>query len=217
MNRNEVINNTVAYVKKTLENSEKGHDWWHIYRVWKISKLLAKTEKADLFIVQLSALLHDIADWKFNNGDEALGPKMASEFLTKEGLSKEIIDKVVYIIRNISYKGSAHKSNSNLIELNIVQDADRLDAMGAIGIARCFNYGGFSNREIYNPNIPPVLNMNKDQYKTNIGTSLNHFYEKLLLLKTLMNTKTGRSLAKERHAFMLKYLKQFYREWEGKI
>lgn len=205
------------YVQKALENSEKGHDWWHIYRVWKIAKVICQTENVDQFVVELGALLHDIADSKFNGGNEEIGPLMAKSFLQKENLESEIIERVVYIVRNVSYRGNTQKIKSDNMEFKIVQDADKLDGMGAIGIARCFNFGGFMNREIYNPNIKPIKNMSKEEYKNNIGTSINHFYEKLLLLPELMHTKTGKKMAKDRRVFMVKYLKRFFAEWEGDL
>jgi uncharacterized protein len=210
-----IIQKTTEFVKKTLENAEGGHDWWHIYRVWKNAKLIAKTEAANLLIVELAALLHDIADSKFNNGDESIGPRMAREFLASSSINEEIIHHVVKIIENISFKGENFESTISSPELSVVQDADRLDAIGAIGIARTFNYGGFKNREIYNPNILPNLTMSKEEYKNSTAPTINHFYEKLLLLKGRMQTKTGKKIAEQRHAFMELYLEQFFAEWEG--
>ena len=173
-------------------------------------------EKADLFIVQLGALLHDIADWKFNNGDFEIGPKIAREFLEKLKVEENVILKVCDIIRNISFKGAGVKSQIKTLEGKIVQDADRLDALGAMGISRIFAYGGVVGREIHNPNIKPKLHKTFKQYKNQKSTSINHFYEKILLLKDLMNTKTGKKMANQRHKFIENYLKQFYKEWEGK-
>ncbi len=215
MNKEKTIISTIDFVKKTLANAEGGHDWWHIYRVWKTAKQIAKTENVNLFIVELGALLHDIADSKFNNGDEAIGPKIAKEFLELQKLDKETIDHVDKIIKNISFKGGKEIQKFKSAELDVIQDADRLDAIGAIGIARTFNYGGFKNREIYNPEIQPNLNMTKEEYKNSTAPTINHFYEKLLLLKDKMNTKTGKKIAEERHLFMELYLNQFYKEWEG--
>jgi uncharacterized protein len=218
----DIINKTITFVKDQLQDAEGGHDWFHIERVYKNSLLIAKTEKVDVFVVSLSALLHDIADSKFNNGDETVGPKIAREFLFKLKVDSLIIEHVIKIIENISYKssfsadrGGNNKQKFTSPELDVVQDADRLDAIGAIGIARCFNYGGFKNRPLYNPEIKPNLNMSKAEYKNSTAPTINHFYEKLLLLKDKMNTKTGKKIALERHAFMELYLKQFYKEWEG--
>jgi uncharacterized protein len=209
------IEQTIAYVQQELAQAEGGHDWWHIYRVWKTSIEIAKTETADLFVVELAALLHDIADSKFNAGDETVGPLMAEQFLKSIGVDALIIAHVLHIIENISFKGGKEKQHFNSVELDIVQDADRLDALGAIGIARAFNYGGYKGRLLYNPEIAPDLTMNKEQYKHSSAPTINHFYEKLLLLKDRMNTPTGRKLAENRHAFMLLYLEQFYAEFEG--
>lgn len=215
MNKIKIIEDTILYVKKTLKNAEGGHDWWHIYRVWTLAKLIAKTENVDKFVVELGALLHDIADSKFNNGDETLGPKLAKEFLKTQNIDKSTINHVILIMENISFKGGKEKQKFNSPELDVIQDADRLDAIGAIGIARTFNYGGFKNREIYNPEIPPNLEMSKEEYKSSTAPTINHFYEKLLLLKDRMNTNTGMNIAEERHKFMEEYLRQFYKEWNG--
>ncbi len=217
MNKSQILKNTEAFVKETLKNAEGGHDWFHIQRVWNNAKLIAKSENADLFIMELGALLHDIADSKFHNGDESLGPKVASEFLEKQQVSAEIIDHVVKVIENVSFKGGNIQQKFNSIELEIVQDADRLDALGAIGIARTFNYGGFKDRALYDPAIEPKMNMSKEEYKASTAPTINHFYEKLLLLKDRMNTKTGREIAQKRHDFMELYLEQFYAEWNGKV
>lgn len=210
-----IIDNTILFVKQKLENAEAGHDWFHIERVYKNALLIAEEENCDLIIVKLGALLHDIADSKFNDGDETVGPKVAREFLELQNASEEIIAHVVNIIENISYKGGNFEKKFASKELEIVQDADRLDALGAIGIARTFNYGGFKNRQLYNPNIVPKLNMTKEEYKNSEAPTLNHFYEKLLLLKDKMNTETGQQIALERHKFMELFLSQFYAEWEG--
>jgi len=215
MEHQHIITTTVNYVQATLADAEGGHDWWHIYRVWQAAKQIAKGEQADLLIVELGALLHDIADSKFNGGDEAIGPQKARVFLETLQLDTTIIDHVVQIVANISFKGGKEQQQFKSIELDIVQDADRLDAIGAIGIARAFNYGGFKNRPLYDPNTPPNLNKTKEQYKHNNDPTINHFYEKLLLLKDRMNTTTGKQLALERHQFMEQYLAQFYKEWEG--
>lgn len=212
---NYTINQTIEFVKKELEFAEGGHDWWHIYRVWKNAKTIAQKENANLLIVELAALLHDIADSKFNNGDEEIGPEKAGKFLIEIGLNNEITNNVVSIIKNVSYKGGKEKSTFSSIELDIVRDADRLDAIGAIGIARAFNYGGFKNRAIYNPEIKPNLNMTKEEYKNSSAPTINHFYEKLLLLKDGFVTTTAKDIASQRHQFMEQYLEQFYKEFEG--
>ena len=216
MNTNTLIDKTILFVKATLAQAEGGHDWFHIERVYKNALLIAESEKCDLNIVQLGALLHDIADSKFHNGDESIGPRTARTFLESEKVEPTIIDHVIAIIENISFKGGKVERQFSSIELDIVQDADRLDAIGAIGIARTFNYGGFKNRALYNPEIAPNLTMTKDEYKNNEAPTINHFYEKLLLLKDKMNTTTGKQIAQDRHRYMEDFLEQFYAEWEGK-
>lgn len=218
MNKDKIINNTINFVKKELAKAEGGHDWFHIERVFKNAILISKDEKVDIFVVSLAALLHDIADAKFNNGNETLGPKKAATFLIAQKVPKEIGVHVVHIIKNMSFKNSFNTGKTKAFtskELQVVQDADRLDAIGAIGIARCFNYGGFKNRALYNPEIIPNLNMTKEEYKNSNAPTINHFYEKLLLLKDKMNTATGKKIAKERHIFMEQFLNQFYNEWNG--
>ncbi|MFK5982052.1 MAG: HD domain-containing protein [Flavobacteriaceae bacterium] len=212
-----LINKTIAFVKKELRNAEGGHDWFHIERVYKNSLLISKTEKVDDLVVALGALLHDIADSKFHNGDETVGPKKARQFLESEKVSEEIIIHVINIIENISYKGGNRVQKFNSNELAVVQDADRLDAIGAIGIARAFNYGGFKNRKLYDPEIASNLSMSSSEYKTSTAPTINHFYEKLLLLKDKMNTQTGKKIAQKRHEFMVAFLEQFYKEWDGKL
>lgn len=211
---NNLIENTVTFVKEKLEGAEAGHDWFHIERVWKLSLKIAENEKADSEVLQLGALLHDIADPKFHDGDETLALKISRDFLESQNVSEEIIDQVLFIIQNISFKNRGEAPEYLSIELQIVQDADRLDAIGAIGIARTFNFGGFKNNLMYHPDIQPKLNMTKEEYKKNSGTTINHFYEKLLLLKDLMNTETAKKIALERHDLMLKFLDEFYKEWE---
>jgi uncharacterized protein len=211
----DLLEKTITFVKQKLQHAEGGHDWFHIERVYKNALLIVKEEKCDLLIVQLAALLHDIADSKFNDGDETIGPAIAKKFLESQNVDQTIISHVVNIINNISFKGGNFDQNFNSIELQVVQDADRLDAIGAIGIARTFNYGGFKNRSLYNPDIPPNLNMNKEEYKNSQAPTINHFYEKLLLLKDKMNTKTGKKIAQERHKYMEEFLMQFYGEWNG--
>lgn len=210
-----IIGKTVSFVRQTLENAEGGHDWWHIHRVWTNAKTIAENERCNLLIVELAALLHDIADAKFHGGDEEIGPRKAGKFLKSINVDPQVIEHVQQIIRNISFKAGFDKPSFRSRELQVVQDADRLDAMGAIGVARAFSYGGFKGREIYNPEVPPNLNMTKDEYKNSASPSINHFYEKLLLLKDKMNTATGKQLAEQRHAFMELYLDQFYNECGG--
>lgn len=213
-------------VKKKFMGEGSGHDWWHIYRVWNTAKTIAAGEESGTedstaqsvnhLVVELAALLHDIADYKFHEGDETIGGKVSREWLESIGVEGDIIDQVVYIVDNVSFKGGGDSKKMQSLEGKIVQDADRLDSMGAMGIARCFAYGGFRNQEIYNPEIAPRLGMSKEEYKNHRGTQINHFYEKLLLLKDLMNTQTARKLAKQRHQFMETYLAEFFAEWEGK-
>jgi uncharacterized protein len=212
MDNTALIEKTAAFVRQTLQNAEGGHDWWHINRVWHNAKRITESEQADGLIVELAALLHDIADAKFHDGDEEIGPKTAGDFLRSQNVNEAVIHHVQQIIRHISFKAGFDKKAFHSIELDIVQDADRLDAIGAIGIARAFNYGGFKGRELYNPDIKPNLNMTKEEYKNSSAPTINHFYEKLLLLKDKMNTETGKKLAQQRHDFMLTYLEQFYSE-----
>jgi len=217
MNNLAILENTIAFVKAELQNAEGGHDWFHVERVYKNSLLISKEENVDVFTVSLAALLHDIADPKFYKGDETIGPKKAREFLMRQNVNSKTIAHVVRIIEHISYKNSLEKGGEKFTskELEVVQDADRIDAIGAIGIARCFNYGGFKNRTLYNPEISPNLNMTKEEYKKSDAPTINHFYEKLLLLKDQMNTKTGQKIAVKRHRYMEQFLEQFYTEWEG--
>lgn len=209
---NQIIDQTIQFVKQTLAGAEAGHDWFHIERVYKNAISINRIEKADNLVVALAALLHDIADAKFNNGDEEIGPRMAGDFLVTLGLAPQIIEHVQQIIRNLSYKSSLGVITFQSDELNVVQDADRLDAIGAVGIARAFTYGGYKNRVLYDPEIKPQLNMTKEEYKNSAAPTINHFYEKLLLLKALMKTGEGKKLAEQRHDFMLSYLEQFYSE-----
>ena len=219
MTQNEIILKTTAFVKETLADAEGGHDWFHIQRVLNNARQISKTENVDSFIVSLGALLHDIADAKFYDGDEAVGPNMAAEFLKSIQVKQSVIEHVIQIIENISFKNSLDRKGEKPFtspELQVIQDADRLDAIGAIGVARAFNYGGFKNRAMYDPSISPNLEMSKEEYKKSKAPTINHFYEKLLLLKDKMNTKTGKEMAENRHQFMLEYLEQFYSEWKGK-
>ena len=209
------IHNTILFVKEKLQDAEGGHDWFHVERVYNNALLIADEEICDLEVVKLAALLHDVADSKFHNGDESIGPKIAREFLVSQSVAEEKINHIVGIIENMSFKGGNFEKQFHSKELEIVQDADRLDAIGAIGIARTFNYGGFKNRPLYNPNIQPNMHMNKEEYKNSESPTLNHFYEKLLLLKDKMNTETGKKIAQKRHDFMVTFLSQFYSEWDG--
>lgn len=210
-----LIHQTISFVKKELQEAEGGHDWWHIERVWKLSKKIARSEEVDLLVVELGALLHDIADSKFHNGDESIGPKKAYKFLHSIGVNTSTTEHVINIIKHISFKSGNQPQRFRSNELDVVQDADRLDALGAIGIARTFNYGGYKNRELYNPSIPPNSQMTAEEYKKSTAPTINHFYEKLLLLKDRMNTKTGLRMAERRHQFMVNFLEEFYLEWEG--
>ena len=210
-----LIENTIDFVKQTLKDAEGGHDWWHIYRVWNNTKLILKTEKANTLVCELGALLHDIADHKFHDGDEEKGVKMAKVFLQDQKLDSKIIEAVLDIIKNISFSKSIESNEAKSIELEIVQDADRLDAIGAIGIARAFNYGGFKNRKMYDPDIKAKNYTSTKEYVKSDAPTINHFYEKLLLLKDLMNTKTGKEIANQRHNYMQDFLNQFYKEWNG--
>ena len=208
---------TINFVKEKLEGAEAGHDWFHIERVWKLSKKIAEKEGGNLELIELSALLHDIADPKFHNGDETLALKISQNFLEEIQVDAELIEQVLFVIKNISFKNRAEAPENPPLELQIVQDADRLDAIGAIGIARTFNFGGFKNNLMYHPEIKPNLGMNKEEYKKSNGTTINHFYEKLLLLKDLMNTETAKKIASERHDFMLQFLDEFYKEWNVEL
>lgn len=217
MDKSKIIQATIDFVKKTLEGAEGGHDWFHIERVYHNAKLIARGENVDLFIVELGSLLHDIADAKFYDGDETIGPKKATQFLKGLEVEGAVILHIENIIRYVSFKNSLeNKPQFDSIELQVIQDADRLDAIGAIGIARAFNYGGFKNRALYDPEIEPQLDQDKETYKKSKAPTINHFYEKLLLLKDMMNTKTGKKIAEKRHVFMQEYLDQFYSEWNGK-
>ena len=210
-----IIDKTCRFVEEKLAGEASGHDWWHIYRVWNLAKKIAGQEGASLMVVELAALLHDIADWKFHDGDENKGPQMVEQFLAANHVERRVIDPVIEIVASISYKGAGVPTPMKTLEGKVVQDADRLDAIGALGIARTFAYGGYKNRLIYHPEEKPVLHQSFDDYKKNQGHTINHFYEKLLLLKDRMNTASGKRLAEARHQFMQAYLDQFYREWDG--
>ncbi len=211
---NSIIQQTAEYIKAEFQDDSSGHDWWHIYRVWKNALALCQHEKADEFIVQLAALLHDLDDWKFNeNGDET--PHRAKAWMQGCGVDPQVNEKVCEIIRHISFKGAKVENKMNSLEGFIVQDADRLDAIGAIGIGRAFAYGGYKNRPLYDPEIPVQMHESFEQYKKSKSATINHFYEKLLLLKNMMNTPTAKRVAEERHAVMVRFLDQFMAEWDG--
>lgn len=212
-----IIVAATAFIKNRLQQAEGGHDWFHIERVVRLAERIAQEEAVDTYVVMLSALLHDVADAKFHGGDEDIGPKTAEDFLKSLKVEPTVIERVAFVVRYVSFKGGHNKPPYCTPELDIVQDADRLDALGAVGIARCFNYGGFKNRPLYDPSIPPDLQMDKETYKKGASPSLNHFYEKLLLLKDQMNTKTGRILAEERHRFLEIYIDRFLKEWRGEV
>ncbi len=213
MNKKQIINQTAKHVKMKLTGEGSGHDWWHVYRVWKNAVHIGKHENADLFVVELAALLHDIADWKFHSN---AGPKLAREWLKKLSVDENVISHVCQIVRDASFKGASVMTRIKTKEGMVVQDADRLDAIGAIGIGRTFAYGGSQGREMYNPNIKTKKYKSPDQFKNSRSPTINHFYEKLLLLKELMNTTTAKKIARKRHKFMGKFLDKFFQEWEGK-
>ncbi|MCX6789650.1 MAG: HD domain-containing protein [Candidatus Gribaldobacteria bacterium] len=219
MDTQKIIAEITQEVKDIMGSEGTGHDWWHIYRVLATAKNIGQQEKADMLVVELAALLHDIADWKFHEGDDTVGPKLAREILTKHQIASEVVEQVGEIIEKLSFKGAGVASQMPTIEGKVVQDADRLDAMGAIGVARAFAYGGHAGRPLYDPDNKPVMHQTKEDYykAKSQGTSINHFYEKLLLLKDRMNTEAGKKLAQGRHKFLQTYLDQFFQEWEGKI
>jgi uncharacterized protein len=216
MEQSQHIKKTEDFVRERLQNEGSGHGWFHVDNVRKLAIGIASEEEADLFIVELAALLHDIADWKFNDGDTDAGPRVAREHLESVGVDPKTTDHVCRIVERISFKGAGVLDDMDSIEGRCVQDADRLEAMGAVGIARCFAYGGSKHRAIYDPTIRSAPHDSFDVYKSGVGTSVNHFYEKLLLLKDRMNTNTGRRLAEHRHTFMERFLEEFFDEWNGK-
>lgn len=208
-----LVQTTAAYIKEMFSGEGSGHDWWHIYRVWQNALFLAREEAADLEVVQLAALLHDIADWKFQDNQQDDGPRAARLWLEKQQAPESQISAVCAIIKEISYKGAGVATPMSSAEGRIVQDADRLDAIGAVGIARAFAYGGFKGREMHNPEIAPQQHASFEAYKNSKGPTTNHFYEKLFLLKDRMNTEAGKRLAEERHRYMENFLHQFHLEW----
>ena len=217
MEKQEVIEKTATYIKSKQTSDSSGHDWWHTYRVWQLAKKIAVKEEANLFVVELAALLHDIADYKLHGGDEEIGPRLAREWLEKLSVETSVIKHVTSIISTSSFKGANAKNQIATIEGQCVQDADRLDAIGAIGIARCFAFGGAKGNVIYDPSIPVKIDMSEEEYKKADHTQINHFYEKLLLLKDRLNTKTAKKIAEERHNVMERYLEQFLKEWNLEI
>jgi uncharacterized protein len=215
IDKRKIINKTAAFVKKKMDGEGSGHDWWHVYLVWQMAKKISKKEKGDMFVVELAALLHDIDDWKFNkSGDESLGANVAQKWLEKLGVENSVVEQVSYIVGNVAFKGAGVDHTMKTLEGKIVWDADKLD-IGAIGIARAFAYGGHKGRPIYDPRIKPKLARNFEEYKKSKGTSINHFYEKILLLKNKMQTKTGRKIAIQRDKFLRSFLKEFFDEWNG--
>jgi len=218
MTEAEIIERTKQHIDERMRGKGRGHDWWHVYRVWKMALHLAELEKgADGFIVSLGALLHDIADWKFNGGNIEAGPKKAREWLESLGLDESTIERVTYIVRHVSFRGGTNVHTMQSLEGKIVQDADRLDALGAVGIARTFAFGGSRSREMYDPDKKPLKEVTFEAYQKAVddGTTINHFYEKLLLLKDKMNTESARKIAQHRHKHMEVFLDEFYAEWNG--
>lgn len=214
MDKQKILHQTKTYIMNEFKKDCTGHDWWHIHRVTKTALQIGVKENADLFIIELGAMLHDLGDFKFHNGDHSVGPKMVEKWLRKINADEDTINKIITIVKEISYKGVNVETKMSTLEGEIVQDADRLDALGAIGIARTFAYGGAKEREIYNPNIAPEKHNSFEEYKKSTNPTINHFYEKLLLLKSRINTKSAKKIASDRHDFMVNYLKQFYKEWE---
>ena len=215
MNQQDIIQKTAEYIQQEFSDDSSGHDWWHIYRVWKNAITICEHENADRFIVELAALLHDLDDWKFNeSGDET--PLRARAWLESCSVDISSADVVCEIIKHVSYKGAGVENKMKSLEGFIVQDADRLDAVGAIGIGRAFAYGGYKNRPMYDPESAPQMHATFEQYKNSKSATINHFYEKLLLLKDMMNTPTAKKIAEQRHEVMLGFLDQFMKEWEGR-
>lgn len=221
MNKRQVVQRTASFVRRELEGEGTGHDWWHVERVWKNAMKIGRRERADSFVVQLASLLHDVADWKSHHGSESAGPVAARKWLHAAGVDRATISHVERIIRHVSFHGVNKKSMQKTLEGKVVQDADRLDALGAIGIARAFSYGGYKQRPIFNPKVPPhqfrtASEYKRDTIKPKASSTINHFSEKLLLLKDRMNTRTGRLMAVRRHRFVKDFLTQFFREWVGR-
>ena len=215
MTPEQIIQKTAEYVKTEFERDSSGHDWWHIHRVWKNALAICQHEQADVFTVELAALLHDLDDWKLNPSN-AETPVRAAAWLRQMDVDPTVSAHVCEIITHLSYKGAGVKNKISTIEGQIVQDADRLDAIGAVGIGRAFAYGGHAGRPLYDPDKPPQMHQSFEQYKNSQSATINHFYEKLLLLKERMNTPTAKKIAEQRHTYMEKFLDQFLREWDGK-
>jgi uncharacterized protein len=204
-----------ADVRRRMEGEGSGHDWWHIERVWRMGKRLAEAEGANSLVVELACLCHDLADWKFADGDEQASGRATRDLLADHGVAEDVIRHVVEIVDTISYKGAGVANKVRTLEGMVMQDADRLDAIGAVGIARAFAYGGHANRIFHDPDDRPVLHQTKEAYMQAKGTTINHFYEKLLLLKDRMNTATAKEIAADRHVFMEEFLEEFFLEWDG--
>ena len=212
---NPIVQEVAERVRQQMAGSEGGHDWWHVYRVWQMARFIARSMDVDMLIVELAALLHDLADPKFHDGNEEIGPSEARKILDAYELNEETVTHILEIIKNISFRNSFDDKIFHSLELEVVQDADRLDAIGAIGIARAFNYGGYRNREMYDPSQEPVIFESKEAYKKSNSPTINHFYEKLLSLKDSMNTRVAKNIAEARHQYVLEYLDRFFLEWKG--
>ena len=216
MHNDGLVERTAAHMRGLMGQEGSGHDWWHIYRVWRLAVEIARAEGGDLEVVELAALLHDIADWKFHGGDEQIGSQRARQWLESLGAEERIVSAVEEIVLHISYKGAGVQEYTAMpLEGKIVQDADRLDAIGAIGIARAFAYGGHAGRLIHDPEAAVTLHQSATAYHNSGSPTINHFYEKLLLLKDRINTPTARRMAEHRHRVMEDYLEEFYAEWDG--
>jgi uncharacterized protein len=207
---------TAEHVRRLMAEDSSGHDWFHVERVRRTALAIGEEEGADRLVVELAALLHDVADWKFADGDHEAGPRAARDWLGSMGTPAAVVEHVAQIVGGLSFKGAGVETPMPTLEGKVVQDADRLDALGAIGIARAFAYGGHKGRAMYDPAVPPQPHDTFEAYKRNSGPTINHFYEKLLLLKDRMNTTAGRRLAEARHRYLEQFLEQFFAEWEGK-
>jgi uncharacterized protein len=214
MNKKHIIKKTEEFVKKTMKG-DPGHDWSHVNRVRNMALYIARKEKANVFIVELAAILHDVADHKFYKGDDKIGPRTAMKWLENFKLDQRMIQEIAEIISEVSFKGAKVKYKMKSLAGKIVQDSDKLDALGAIGVARTFSYGGYFGVPMYLPSVKPTIHTSFEQYKKNAASTINHFYEKLLLLKDRMHTRAARKIAQRRHKFMETYLKEFYSEWKG--
>ena len=215
MTGQELIDATAAHVREQMTGGEGSHDWWHVHRVWMNARAIAAHEPVDPLAVELAALLHDIADWKFTDGDLTAGPRAARAFLQSVDAPQALTAHVAEIVANVSFKGAGVPDRMPTLEGKVVQDADRLDAIGAIGIARAFAYGGHDNRQLHDPDATVELHDTPDAYRAGRGGTLNHFYEKLLLLRDRMHTRTGRAIADQRHAYMQEFVARFLAEWDG--